>query len=117
VLTEPTRIKKALLLFEDDVAGAAFGTHDIATARALLAEAEERAARARQVGINVDDTVARTAQLARACNERWKQILVMVKEGDLHPDDALLEHLTRQQFKMRCEIVEAIDMLGDLYDF
>lgn len=113
-MEEPERLKRALVKFEDPALH--FDPTDIKKTQQLLAAAETRKAAAAEAGIAVDTMAARVAMLARACNERWAQILQMVRDGDLHPDDALMDYLTQRQFQMRRELVDAIHALGEAYE-
>lgn len=113
-MEEPERLKRVLVKFEDPVLH--FDPTDIKKAQQLLVAAEARKATATEAGIAVDTMAARVAMLARACNERWAQILQLVRDGDLHPDDTLMDYLTQRQFQMRRELVDAIQALGEAYE-
>lgn len=114
VMTEPDRLRQARLRFEEQTS--IFDASDIRQVDKLLKDATARREAAAETQLDIDLLAARTAQLARTSNQRWKEVQQMLKEGELRPDDGLFRFLAARQFEMRRDVVNAIEALGELYE-
>jgi len=115
MLTEPDRLRAAIEAMTEDAAGP-FTRQDVEKAQELLEVKTAEAERAGLAGISaISERVGTVANLAEACNRRWRAIEALIAKGHLNHGDALLAHLIEKFFLERRLVIARIAELGVEY--
>jgi hypothetical protein len=115
MLTEPERLRAAIEAMTEDATGP-FTREDVEKAQELLEVKTAEAERIGKAGISaISERVGAVANLAEACNRRWKAIEALIAKGHLCHGDAMLAHLIDKYFLERRHVIARIAELGVEY--